>query len=212
MIRAALLGLVVLLALGVGAAPATAQTSLLLPEDAVDLTNELADAQAEQGFCYGYVARINGVATDVGSSTGGPGQPLDMTRCARGFALLEADLTWTCDSCEAEDSASVAVQSSLPDPPDTEDFERLGIEVGDLVSDNDDVAFIHMVAAMPLLVAEKGAAEPVAFDLPEQVPAADRPTNSPGSDFLRQTWPMLVLFGFLFLLGPLLWWRARRST
>ena len=209
MIRAALLALALLAAV---AAPAAAQAPLLAAEDAVDLTNELADAQAEQGVCYGYVARINGLPTDVGSSTGGPGEELTTAACPNGFAQLVADITYTCDSCEAEDSAAVAIESSLPDAPVPEDLEQLGLNAGDLVGDEDDTALIHMVAAMPLLVADKGGARPVAFDVPEQVPATDRATNSPGSDFLRESWPILVLCVFLVALGPFWWLRARRST
>ncbi len=210
MIRAALLALVLL---AVAGAPAAAQTPLLAEEDAIDLNNELAEAQAEQGVCYGYVARINGVATDVGSSTGGPGKALDTgTSCPGGFAQLVADITYTCDSCEAEDSASVAIESSLPDAPAYEDLAALGLASGDLVGEEDDTALIHMAAALPLLVADKRQARPVGFDLPEQVPATDRPTNSPGSDFLRETWPILVLCAFLVALGPFWWLRSRRST
>ena len=194
------------------ARPAAAQEPLLAPEDATDLANGLADAQAQQGICYGWRVVINGTVTDVGSSTGGPDRPIDAAQCPRGSAALEADLLYTCDSCEEEDSARVAIRSDLRDPPTTEDLERLGYDAGDLLSETaDDVALIAMTGALPLLAAERGNADFVDYELPEQMPATDRPTGSPGSDFLRDAWPQLALCAFLLLLGPVYWHWKRRT-
>ena len=206
--RAAVL-LAALVALLAGAAPASAQVSLLAPEDAADLTNSLADAQDAQGVCYGYVVRINGIETDLGSSTEGPGRPLAVDGCTGGWTQLEADLTYTCDTCEGEDSASVAVNSSFPEEIDVSELEALGWSSGDLLGEQDDVALIGMVGVLPLLNAELGNAEFVDYELARDVPAADRPTGSPGSDFLRERWPLLALCGFLFVLGPAYWARRR---
>ncbi len=191
---------------------ASAQTPLLTPQDAADLTESLADAQAEQGVCYGYVVTINGAVTDQGSSTGGAGRALDPGRCGKGFAALEAALTYTCETCDGEDSALVNIASSFPDPPTIEDLEGFGLKSGDLLGEQDDTTLFNMVGALPLLVADRGLAKPVGFEAPEQVAATDRPTGSPGSDFLRNAWPLLALSAFLVLMGPAYWVHKRRNA
>jgi hypothetical protein len=212
-VRRPLAALGLLLALGaVFASAAGAQTPLLTPQDAADLTESLADAQAKQGVCYGYVVTINGTVTDQGSSTGGAGRALDRERCGRGFASLEANLVYTCETCDGEDSALVNIVSSFPDPPTTEDLEGFGLQSGDLLGEQDDTTLFNMVGALPLLVADRGLAQPVGFEAPERVAATDRPTGSPGSDFLRDAWPLLALSAFLVLMGPAYWVYKRRNA
>jgi hypothetical protein len=211
-VRPAAAALVCVLALLALAAPAGAQGQLLAEGDAVDLANALADAQEQQDVCYGWAVRINGVETDVGSSTGGPGQPLAPEECGRGYAQLEADLTYTCETCEGEDSVAVQIASDLERPPTVEELERLGYPASELLGENDDTAVVDMTGALPLLVADHGLAPYVEYELAREVPAADRPTGTPGSDLLRQSWPVLALCLFLLFLGPLYWFWQRRAT
>ena len=185
------------------AAPAVAQegVSIMAPEDQAELAQSLADAQAEQDVCYGWEVYLNGELTDAGSSTTGPGEPLAPGECPR-WAVLEAAVTWTCESCEEEDSAVFGVESNLPDPPTSQDLLDLGYTESDLVGDEDDITLFEMTAALPLLVAQRGNAPPVPFETPSAVPAGDRPEGSPGSDFLRTRWPLLLLSVGLLALGP----------
>ncbi len=184
------------------AASARGQTpSIMEPADQAELAQSLADAQAEQDVCYGWDATLNGARADAGSSTAGPGEPPSDAECPK-WAILVADLIWTCDSCEEEDSASFDVRSNLADPPTREDLIALGYTDADLVSEEDDVALFEMVGALPLLAAQRGNAPPVPFETPSAVPQTDRPEDSPGSDFLRSRWPLLVLCVGLISLGP----------
>lgn len=195
----------------VPAATAGAQVpGIMEPADQAELAQSLADAQAEQGICYGWDVTLNGVHVDAGSSVSGPGEPPSRAECDR-FAVLVADIVWTCDSCEEEDSAGFDVESNLDNVPTREDLLALGYTDADLVGDEDDVTLFEMVGALPLLAAQRGNAEPVAFETPSAVPASDRPENSPGSDFLRNRWPVLLLCVGLIALGPAFLLFARRN-
>lgn len=181
---------------------------LMAKADAAELAQSLADAQDEQGVCYGWEVRVDRFGPDQGSSLDGPGVPLEDGRCPRQVVLF-GSIDYVCEDCEGEDSASVDIASTVPGAPGIEDLEGLGYRPKDLLGDNDDVALFDMVQALPLLMAERGAARPVAYEVPARVPAADRPTDSPGSDILRDRWWALVLFGVLLLVGPLWLYRER---
>ena len=105
------------------------------------------------------------------------------------------------------------MESNLRDPPTRKDLLDLGYSDSDLVSDEDDTALFEMTGALPLLAAQRGNAPPVPFETPSAVPDGDRPQGSPGSDFLRTRWPLLVLCVGLISLGPgyLLYVRHHRS-
>ena len=195
----------------VAAAPAHA--GIMAPEDATDLAQSLAEAQEEQEVCYGWDVRNNfGAGSDVGSSISGPGAPLlDVAgACTRGIVLLTGSIDYSCDSCEASDSASVSIQASgMGNPPTVDDLEKLGLKAGDLTGDNDDTTLFNMVNALPLLVADKGNAPYVEYEQATAVPPTDRPTNKPGSDFLRDNWVWLLLCAALIAAAPIFYFYKR---
>lgn len=200
MIRAIALAVVLAAVL---AAPAHA--GILTPDDATELAQSLAEAQEEQGICYGWqIDNDFSSSSDVGSSTGGPDQPLTRSarECEKGYVQLVGQIHYACNSCEDEDSASVAIDSDLDDPPTVKDLEGLGLDGGDLTGDKDDTTLVNMVNALPLIAADRGNAPYVAYEPATQVPATDRATNKPGSDLLRDDWFKLVLFGGLILAAP----------
>lgn len=214
MIRALLLAVVLAL---LAAVPA--QAGILAPGDAADLAQSLADAQEEQEVCYGWEVRNNFSETDdLGSSTGGPDRALVPTLgtqgCAKGFVVLRGDVNYSCDSCESEDSASVSIAAvGMASPPTVGDLEAIGLKAGDLTGDKDDTTLINMVEALPLLVADRGNAPYLPYEPATGVPAADHATGKPGSDFLREEWGFLLLFGVLLLGGPGYYiYRNRLST
>lgn len=203
----------VLLAITALASPTAHAGTLVEREDEVDLAQTLADAQEEQDVCYGWSIAVNGELSDLGSSLDGPGVALATDRCPKGYAILQGEVNYTCDSCEGEDSAFVTVDSNLRRPPTVEDLRRLGYSEADLVSEKDDLAVIEMTGVLPLLVAEKGNAPFVAYEPATNVPAQDKATNTPGSDLLRDRGPVLALCGVLLLAGPayLLYRRGQRT-
>ena len=212
MIRALLLACAALAL--VAAAPAHA--GIMSPEDATDLAQSLADAQEEQEVCYGWDVGNNfGAGSDIGSSIGGPNAALlDVAgTCKRGVVLLTGSIDYSCDSCEASDSASVSIQASgMANPPTVDDLEDLGLKAGDLTGDNDDTTLFNMVNVLPLLVADKGNAPYVEYEPATTVPATDRATNKPGSDFLRDNWIWLLLCGALTALGPIYYFYKRAQV
>ena len=207
MIRA--LGLALALAIALAA---TAQAGILAPEDAAELAQSLAEAQEEQGVCYAWSIANNFSDTpDVGSSTAGPDRPLPGTSseglrlpetCTKGIVQLEGKIDYACDSCEAEDSASVSITSNLPNPPTVADLEELGLKADALTGDKDDTTLLNMVNALPLLVADRGIAPYVPYEPAATVPATDHATGKPASDFLRESGVWLVVFAAVLLVGP----------
>lgn len=185
-------------ALSAGAAPAAA-LPILTDEDAAELAQSLADAEAAQGVCYGWAIEVDdatGEFTGVeqGTSIGGPGADVGgLATCAEAV-VLEGRVVYTSESSESEDSASIAIRSDTSRPVPTEGLDRLGLEGGDLLGDDDDAALFDMVQALPLLAAEAGAAPFVPFaPRTTPLPAGDMPTEQPGSDWWRQYWPVVVI-------------------
>ncbi len=189
--------------------PAAAQAvPILEASDAEELAQTLAEATDEQGVCYGWEIDV----TDEGGGSGGleagssqgPGYRLNRPRCRR-YAVLRGEVTYTSESSESEDSAWVTIDSNLARPPTVAQLEGLGYNADALVGDNDDQAIIDMAGVLPLLVAEAGEAAYIPFEEPTAPPpAADAPTNSPGSDWWRTWWwaPLLIVTavgGLLYL-------------
>lgn len=182
--------------------------ALLEEGDAIELANKLADATADQDVCYGWVVSVNdqdrGMSFDQGSSLG-PSTPPSTPACAPAVVFV-AELLYTSELSESSDSASIRVESTLPGLILTgDDFAPFGVTGRSLLGDNDDVALVNAVSALPLLVAEAGLAPPVQ---PEQttgtIPASDRPTGGGSSDRLR-TYGALYFLAAAMILGGLAW-------
>jgi len=216
-------GLVLVL---LAAAPAEAQ-DFLAADDAVALADALAEATEEQDVCYGWNVVINSQqyetppealaalgtpspaptmldrsAGHMGSNAG-PGIRVQDLGCER-WVEFSARLVYTGEYSESEDSASYEVNSNFTNFS-ADDRSLLGVDEQALLGDNDDTAVYTATSALPLIVADKGlaphiTAEPNATPLP----AADRPTGSPGSDVLRSD-PFLLAFLALLAVGGLGW-------
>ena len=194
------------------AAAPGAQAAILADEDAAELANALAEATFAQKVCYGWSFQVSDNWTgeedgpEVGSNFG-PRTPVDPSRpeCAEGVVVLAGFITYTSEYSESEDSASWEIQSTLPDPPRIGQLEDLGYSTDDLLGEDNDLAIINPTGALPSLVAERGVAEPIPFETSAREPGVGgEPTNSPGSDFLRQNGSLLALSALL-LVGGLLW-------
>lgn len=199
MIRAGGAALLAVLLLLVCAAPSGAV--LIDQADQAELANSLADAQEAQGVCYSYVIGVTGGPDGVDQGSGaGPGKGPDPAACSR-FVVFRAQIDYTCGSCEANDTASIEIQSNLPNPPRESDLADLGLETKSLLGDRDDLTAINMVQALPLIAAERNGLRAVPFEQAANVPAADGPTGQPSSDFWRAHWLAVVLLGVVVLLG-----------
>lgn len=200
-------------------APGTATADVVFDQaDAEELAATLEEAHAAQNVCYGWNIQVDNVGI-VETSTGsnfGAGQSLDdLVGSSDCDARVEfrANITWTSESSESEDSASYSVDS-LPSGPTTEDLDSLDIISSDgLAGDNVDVDAYKAVAALPLLAADAGLADPIeASPAPEAEAGDAQPTNKPGSDFWRQSGMLILWGGLLLLAGAVFAWYAVRSS
>ena len=194
------------------ALPGAASAGSILEEgDANELAQSLAEATEEQGVCYGWAISVQdddtGLETgdDIGSSQG-PDQELSAgtTGCEK-YVLLQGSVTYTSSSSESEDFASIQILSNLGNPPTTDELSDLGYDADKLMADDNDVQLANMVGALPQLVADHGEAPPVPFETEKRAEGVSgSPTNSPGSDFLRENAATLGLC-ILLILGGLAW-------
>lgn len=195
------------------AAPATASADVIFdPADADDLAATLAEATADQGVCYGWDVQvsdpISGQVESVGSDKGA-NVPVDTSSCAK-YVRLDVSITWTSESSEAEDSAAWDV-SSTSGGPTKSDMEGLELDWDGLTGEDPDVVIGNAVAALPLLAADKGMGKAIeAAPATGAAPADASLTDSPGSDFWRNSGTGLLWgFGLLLAGGLFAWWVFR---
>jgi hypothetical protein len=180
------------------------------PADADELAAVLAEATDEQGVCYGWNVRVDnvGVPEDSVGSNGGAGVPIDSS-CAK-HVELTAQITYTSESSESEDSASFDVSSS-PGGPTKADLDALDLDWDGLTGEDPDVVIGKAVTALPLLAADKGMAKPIAA-APETgaAPADAQLTDDPGSDWWRgRGGAVLWGVGLLLAGGLFAWWALK---
>ncbi|HEY0454143.1 hypothetical protein, partial [Actinophytocola sp.] len=202
---------------GLVVAPGAAAADVVFdPAEADELVATIAEAYDAQGVCYGWSVQVDneGVPeTSVGSNFGTGVALSDAPSRCRSSVEFQASVTWTPSSSESEDSASYSVVS-LPSGPSTADLDALEIiSTGGLVGDNLDSDVYKAVAALPLLAADAGIAEPIEASPAPEADAGDAvPTGSPGSDFWRQSGNQILLGGLFVLGGAVFGWFAIRSS
>lgn len=210
--RVALVGAVVV---GFLALPGVASADVVFdPADADELASVLAEATEDQDVCYGWAVQVDdavaGRADSVGSNFGA-GQPLSSGEC-RKSVQFNAYITYTSESSESEDSASYDVVSSQGGPTRA-DLDSLDIDFGGLTGEDVDAVVGKAVAALPLLAADKGMAQPIEA-APETgaAPADAQLTDDPGSDWWRNHGGTTLWGGGLLLAGGIFaWWAFRTS-
>ncbi|HEY9474997.1 MAG TPA: hypothetical protein VIS06_14235 [Mycobacteriales bacterium] len=175
------------------------------PADADELAAILAEAAEGQDICYGWRVQVYdpdaGSDLSVGTSFGAGSQVSDFgpPLCATTVEFF-ADITYTSESSEAEDSATYNVVSE-PSGPTKQDLDELDIvDEGGLVGDDVDVVVFKAVAALPQLAADVGVARPIEATPETGVDPDAHLTDSPGSDFWRQVGTML-LWGLALLVA-----------
>ncbi|HZB50856.1 MAG TPA: hypothetical protein VE547_17345 [Mycobacteriales bacterium] len=186
-----------------GAGPAAA-TPFLDAADAEDLAQLLAEASAVQGVCYGWTVDLQDDSggpsgIDAGSDRGVGRPPSQIPECRR-YLEVRAVVRWTAETSDAEDSGGFTVDSiGIDDPPTESDVRSvLDFEGSDLVKDDGDVLLYQAVAALPRLLADRGAVPSLTLaPAPTPPPAGSRPTGSALPDWMRQRAGLLALGGLL---------------
>lgn len=184
------------------ASPASA-TPVLDQPDAAELAQALAEATDAQDVCYGWTVSLSDDSggpsgDDIGSSRG-PDVALDRVGCER-WVLLEGAIRYTAETSEFEDDSAVRITSNLSPAPTEADLRELGV-TGSLTDEDNDVVLTNMVEALPLVVAGNGQAPYVEFETAQAPTAQGEPTGTPGSDVLRQWWPLVALCVLAMLAG-----------
>lgn len=194
----------VLLAL---ASPALAENPVLDAEGDADVVAALAEATEVQDVCYGYQLSVSdgGSGQFTGqysvSSLGVEVPATSSDQCSDGAVVLVAAITYTSQLSEAEDRAAWRLESSFPGVT-IDDVEELGLSSGDLLKDDkSETTLLNAVLALPRLVSESSDVPPVLLDEnTSALPPDARPTDTPGSDWLREN-GYLLLFCVLLVIG-----------
>jgi hypothetical protein len=183
---------------------------ILETADATELAQALAEATEDQDVCYGWKVTVydyggGADGIDQGSSLG-VGQTAIQTQCPR-YVVFDAYITYTSSASEAEDSASFDVVSNIPGAPTAADLRGNGVSGGGLLGAHDDEVVANATLLLPALMAEKGLAEPISLEANTQpLPASDRATGTPGSDWLRKYGAAVAIAALMVLAG--LGWAA----
>jgi hypothetical protein len=196
------------------AAPGSASADVIFdPADADELAAVLTEATQTQNVCYGWYVTVNdvGVVSESTGSNYGAGERVVADTCQTTVEFV-ADITYTSESSESEDSATHYIVSSA-DRPTTADLNALGIDFDELTGENPDVVIAKAVTALPLLAADAGMAQAIEAS-PETgaAPADAQLTDDPGSDWWRAnggtlTWALILLASS----GVFAWWVLRSN-
>ncbi|MFJ6196787.1 hypothetical protein [Micromonospora sp. NPDC092111] len=216
------LGLVVVGFLVAGALGDSDGTAVSPPAttERADTVPILQRSSASQGICYGWRLDDDHDTVSVGSNLG-DGVPVeDNPGCPR-WVQVTADVTYTSESSESDDYASVRVTASedvsLSDAFAIESgLERLGITERVFV-DDPGWGVTRAAVMLPLLAVEVGLAGPAATPTPE--PAGPGPLPDAGSDLWRDRWVyfaaaagLLLVTALLITVGVVQRRRQRRGT
>ncbi|MFE9694172.1 hypothetical protein [Micromonospora sp. NPDC005806] len=175
-------------------------------DERADTVPILQAAFTSQGICYGWRLTDGYDVVNVGSNLGDGTAAAGAPGCPR-WIELTANITYTAESSEANDSASIRVQGS--DDLDVADLyaienglDRFGLDE-DAFIDDPGWAATRAATTLPLLAAEAGLAAPAAT--PSAGPsAAASPLPDAGGDFWRDRWGWLLATVGFFLLAALL--------
>jgi hypothetical protein len=195
-----------------GAATTTVPPQLASPRwsfgsvsDENELANELAEATADLDVCFGWRVSVNSETATVGSNFG-PEKPLVRAACENGHIELVVNLFYASETSEDSDSGNWFVDVSIPAieraelPPGVLRnlvSDSTGMSTENLLGDNDDEALTRMVLALPLLYSEhigRNAPSEALAAVPETAAIDEAVDSSPGSDRMRQAWPIIAVF------------------
>jgi hypothetical protein len=190
-------------------------------QETVTVLQRSAEAQ---GVCYGWrllnggsdvvsggpdVGNVVSVGSNLGDTVAVDSDP---ARCRRWVEVV-ANVIYTDETSESEDSARVRVESSEPlsESQFTVGLEQLGLG-NDAFIDEPGWAICRAAVSLPLLMAEQGHAAPA--PVPTVTPtAAPTPPPAAGSDFVRDRGGYMIAVVLLFVVTAVLFvigWYQRR--
>ncbi|MCW3813674.1 hypothetical protein ONA91_04275 [Micromonospora sp. DR5-3] len=174
-------------------------------DERTDTVPILREAFTSQGICYGWRLTDGYDVVSVGSNLGDGTAVGDAPDCPR-WIEVSADITYTSESSEANDSAYIQVEGS--DDIDFADLsgiarglDRFGLDE-DTFIDDPGWAITRAATTLPLLAAEAGLAAPAATPTAGSAASAS-PLPDAGNDFWRDRWGWLLATVALLLLAAL---------
>jgi hypothetical protein len=185
---------------------------LLLAADADALATDLAKATAAQGICYGWDLSVDNAGTPnhgVGSNEGA-GKAVDESGCQR-WVVFDVDVTWTSESSELADSETAILRSSgdLGELPSIDELTDVGV-TDKTLTDDPAGSTIAILEALPLMLSERGAADPLPAATDEPTSTVSVPPEA-GSDRWRANKAFAIMAIVLLLAaGGLVVWGVRR--
>ncbi len=185
---------------------------LLLASDADALATDLAKATAAQGICYGWDLSVDNAGTanhGVGSNEGA-GKAVDESGCQR-WVVFDVDVTWTPESSELADSETATLRSSgdLGDLPSIDELTDVGV-TDKTLTDDPAGSTIAVLEALPLMLSERGAADPLPAATDDPTSTVSVPPEA-GSDRWRANKAFAIMAIVLLLAaGGLVVWGVRR--
>lgn len=169
----------------------------LSSQDSTDLVARLAEAEKAHGICYGWELRDRRQSSHAevvsSGSSRGVGVPADT--CAR-YVTLRAAVSYTDSLSESDDSATISVDSSADlteHQPYSSELDRMGVTPAAVLEDPAATTGLGALA-LPLLMVESGAAEPLPLS---PAPAEAAPISRPGSDFTSTNRGALTALGIV---------------
>ncbi len=189
-------------------------TPTITREDAQAVVDNLAAAYQVQGVCYGWSLSITNFARSgervesVGSNFGTGIELVDIPETVEceGRVRLTAQVTWTSEQSESEDSGSLRIDTepnAALGPLLTSQLADLGVTVHALIDDPIEV-WAQAMLALPLLMTENGAFEPV----PPVISPPSSAITAPevGSDWWRRHGMTSTIAVVCFVLALLCVW------
>jgi hypothetical protein len=191
---------------------------------AQQLVSRLSTATQQQRICYGWQIDTGLIASsqyagapapprlglDLGSNLGAGIDPRTRPQECPRWVMFTADYSYS-SSDDEWTSVRPGIATNLAVPLGVNDLTTAGIVQSELLGDQANARLADAIGALPMIVAEKGAARPVPYAAAANVPAGTEP-SAPGKGryVAMGVAVLLILGGLAWIVATAV--RSRRSA